>query len=228
MIGSRRGGLSKHGCIGKKQRGDDDSMLTERAHRRGGWWWTTRKVSECAGGIQPATPCCVIGADQHGTFFPFSVNGGTASGRPITCHPPKHFALVEMLRVNLRHVRHKSTSPYGRTHVSHRKPPTLPSPVVPLFPQLVVRADGSSYTHHTTSPRSTIRLTRDVTNSPLWNAAAWAGDDRLGAEEEGELTGRLARFKRKFDAADVDWSALALEGSWAEEGVVHKEKTKKK
>jgi hypothetical protein len=88
-----------------------------------------------------------------------------------------------------------SSSPYGRTHVWKRRLPVLPPPVIAHFPQLVVRADGSSFTHYTTSPRPRIELTRDVTNSPVWNAGAWA---RLQAEEEEEGTGRLGRFERRF------------------------------
>jgi len=100
-----------------------------------------------------------------------------------------------------------SSSPYGRTHVWKRRPNKLPNPVVPHFPQRVVRSDGSTFVHWTTSPRSLIKLTRDVTNNPVWNPGMWKSD---GAEEESEVTGRLGRFNRRFEGLggigqDVDW-----------------------
>jgi hypothetical protein len=98
-----------------------------------------------------------------------------------------------------------SSSPYGRTHVWKRRPKRLPNPIVPQFPQRVIRADGSSFTHWTTSPRSLIRLTRDVTNHPLWNVSALTGE---GAAEESEVAGRLGRFHRKF-VGEVDWMSEA-------------------
>lgn len=99
-----------------------------------------------------------------------------------------------------------SSSPYGRTHVWKRRPKTLPNPCVPTFPQLVVRADGATYTHHITSPRSTIRLTRDTTTHPLWNASSMGNAEG----DEGEVTGRLGRFNRRFEGlggsgGDVQW-----------------------
>ncbi|KAJ7053986.1 hypothetical protein C8F01DRAFT_1374883 [Mycena amicta] len=106
------------------------------------------------------------------------------------------------------HTRTISSSPYGRTHVWKRRKPVLPNPVVPKFPQRVVRADGSSFLHWTTSPRSLIRLTRDTTSNPIWNTAMWS--DGRGLEEESETTGRLGRFNRRFDGIggsgdNVDW-----------------------
>ena len=83
----------------------------------------------------------------------------------------------------------------------------LPNPVVPQFPQLVIRADGSSFTQWTTSPRSFMKLTRDTTNAPLWNVSALANE---GMQEESETTGRLGRFSRRFEA-DVDMDALQAE-----------------
>ena len=99
-----------------------------------------------------------------------------------------------------------SSSPYGRTHVWKRRARRLPNPVVPVFPQVLVRVDGSTVVHRTTSPRSAIRLTRDTTNNPVWNAARFVGMD----EEEDEVTGRLGRFSRRFgdfggQKADMDW-----------------------
>jgi len=100
-----------------------------------------------------------------------------------------------------------SSSPYGRTHVWKRRPKRLPNPIVPQFPQRVIRADGSSFTHWTTSPRSLIRLTRDVTNHPLWNVSALTGS---GAAEESEVAGRLGRVQRKFVVeGEVDWMSGA-------------------
>ena len=99
-----------------------------------------------------------------------------------------------------------SSSPYGRTHVWKRRPKRLPNPIVPQFPQRVIRSDGSSFTHWTTSPRPLIRLTRDVTNHPLWNVSALMGE---GAAEESEVTGRLGRFNRKFVVDEVDWMSEA-------------------
>jgi ribosomal protein L31 len=104
--------------------------------------------------------------------------------------------------------RNVSSSPYGRTHVWKRRPKRLPNPVVPQFPQRIIRADGSSFTHWTTSPRPLIRLTRDVTNHPLWNVST-LGE---GAAEESEVTGRLGRFNRKF-VEEVDWMSEAEGGS---------------
>jgi len=105
-----------------------------------------------------------------------------------------------------------SSSPYGRTHVWKRRPKRLPNPVVPQFPQRVIRADGSSFTHWTTSPRPLLRLTRDVTNHPLWNIAALRGE---GVSEESEVSGRLGRFNRKF-VEEVDWMSETM--SEAESG----------
>jgi len=83
-------------------------------------------------------------------------------------------------------------SPYGKTHVTSMKPRRLPPPVVPLFPQKVMLSDGSTFTHYTTSPRSYIRLTKDISNSPLWTLSS-----QRAAEES--LMGRVGRFKQKFE-----------------------------
>ena len=82
--------------------------------------------------------------------------------------------------------------------------------MVPVFPQRLVRVDGSTIVHWTTSPRSAIRLTRDTTNNPLWNAARFVGMD----EEEDEVTGRMGRFSRRFadlggQKSDMDWLSEA-------------------
>ncbi|KZW00505.1 hypothetical protein EXIGLDRAFT_639238, partial [Exidia glandulosa HHB12029] len=68
-----------------------------------------------------------------------------------------------------------SSSPYGRAHVWRVRKPKIPNPVVPTFVQRVVRSDGSTFLHRTTSPKSYIRLTRDVTNSPLFNNGVTKG-----------------------------------------------------
>ncbi|KAI0315215.1 hypothetical protein OF83DRAFT_373223 [Amylostereum chailletii] len=99
-----------------------------------------------------------------------------------------------------------SSSPYGRSHVWRHRPRKLPNPVVPQFPQKVIRSDGSSFIHWTTSPRSLLRLTRDVTNAPVWNISILTGE---GAQEESATTGRLGRFNRRFAQEEVDWMAEA-------------------
>ncbi|KDQ54620.1 hypothetical protein JAAARDRAFT_49224 [Jaapia argillacea MUCL 33604] len=109
-----------------------------------------------------------------------------------------------------------SSSPYGRTHVWKRRARKLPNPVVPQFPQKVIRADGSTFVHWTTSPRSLIRLARDLTNNPLWNSSLMKGESE---EEESETSGRLGRFKRRFGSPqegamdwDGDWSSVTGDG----------------
>ncbi|PFH45852.1 hypothetical protein AMATHDRAFT_100249, partial [Amanita thiersii Skay4041] len=92
--------------------------------------------------------------------------------------------------------RNVSSSPYGRTHVWRRRAPVLPNPVVPKFPQVVIRSDGTTFTHWTTSPRSRIRLTRDTTNNPVWNTRLWLSEQ--GMEDDENATGRLGRFNRRF------------------------------
>ncbi|KAI0031921.1 hypothetical protein K488DRAFT_22340, partial [Vararia minispora EC-137] len=88
-----------------------------------------------------------------------------------------------------------SSSPYGRTHVWKHRQRKLPNPLVPRFPQRVIRSDGSSFIQYITSPRSLIRLTRDVTNAPLWNVDLLASE---GSQEENASSGRLGRFTRRF------------------------------
>lgn len=102
-----------------------------------------------------------------------------------------------------------SNSPYGRTHVWRRRPPKLPNPVVPHFPQRVILADGSTFIHWTTSPRSTIKLTRDTTNNPLWNP--WL-ESSNPEDAEGASAGRLGRFRRKFE----ELGGTELEMDWVE------------
>jgi Ribosomal protein L31p, N-terminal len=102
----------------------------------------------------------------------------------------------------------------------HRRP-KLPNPIVPIFPQRVVLSDGSSFTHYTTSPRSRIRLTRDLTNNPLWNYGMSKGG--LFEDEEGS-SGRMGRFRRKFEefSSNLDW--VAEEGEVTSE-LVEEDKT---
>lgn len=107
------------------------------------------------------------------------------------------FTLSSAAVVLPKFVRPVSSSPYGRTHVWRRRRPTLPNPVVPKYPQLVIRANGTSFTHWTTSPRSRIRLTRDTTNNPVWNTHLWLRDSTM--EDEANLTGRMGRFRRRFE-----------------------------
>jgi ribosomal protein L31 len=128
------------------------------------------------------------------TFVPASLLKTTTTTIPS-------LSSATTVHVHVPFARGVSSSPYGRTHVWKRRPKRLPNPIVPQFPQRVIRADGSSFTHWTTSPRSLIRLTRDVTNHPLWNVSALAGE---GAAEESEVAGRLGRFQRRF-VGEVDW-----------------------
>ncbi|KAG8702969.1 hypothetical protein FRC09_004435 [Ceratobasidium sp. 395] len=96
--------------------------------------------------------------------------------------------------LHLTRARHSvSGSPYGRTHLISPIP-KLPNPVVPTYPQTVYLSDGSSFTHRTTAPRSVVRLTRDITNNPVWQP----GQEARAGEEE-DLSGRLGRYKRRFD-----------------------------
>lgn len=119
---------------------------------------------------------------------------------------------------------HKTAWP-SKTHL--RPAPRMPNPLPAIYPQLVILSDGSSFTSYTTAPSPAVyRLTRDVTNNPLWNLNKDGGVGRRGeGEEDG---GRLARFKRLygessaassseatakeasptaglFEAADLDW-----------------------
>ena len=70
----------------------------------------------------------------------------------------------------------------------------MPAPMPPIYPQTVVLSDGSTFTSYTTAPTpQTLRLTRDVTNNPLWAP----GTDVRGGEAGEE--GRVGRFMRRFD-----------------------------
>src|ERR1700689_1757371 len=112
--------------------------------------------------------------------------------------------------------RSHSTSPYGRSHILKRRPNKLPNPVVPQFPQRVIRSDGSTFIHWTTSPRSLFRLTRDLVNNPLWNSGSMGG--RRG--EEALVGGRVGRFNKRFEGMNggsVDWMESMDIGEGSEE-----------
>ncbi|KDN46689.1 hypothetical protein RSAG8_04069, partial [Rhizoctonia solani AG-8 WAC10335] len=105
---------------------------------------------------------------------------------------PRSRAIIRV--PNLTRLRHSvSGSPYGKSHLIPTTP-HLPNPVVPTYPQTVFLSDGSSFTHRSTTPRSVVRLTRDITNNPVWQPGLEA---RAGEEED--LSGRLGRYKRRFD-----------------------------
>lgn len=91
---------------------------------------------------------------------------------------------------------------YGKSHLTAKIPPKLPPPVVPTFRQRVSRSDGSTFVQMTTNPKTSIRLTRDLTNSPLWTEAALAG---RGSALDNDETGRVGRFRSRFG----DYSDLA-------------------
>jgi hypothetical protein len=66
-----------------------------------------------------------------------------------------------------------------------------------------------------------VKLTRDTTNNPLWNTAAWASERSL--EEEDGSTGRMGRFSRKFGGVtmpkEMSQPAASAESKGKEEGV---------
>jgi ribosomal protein L31 len=64
-----------------------------------------------------------------------------------------------------------------------------------IYPQRVVLSDGSTFTSYTTAPTpSILRLTRDVTNNPLWAP----GTEKRGLGD-GVEEGRVGRFRRRFE-----------------------------
>lgn len=75
----------------------------------------------------------------------------------------------------------------------------LPRPV-PKFSSTTILADGSSIQLATTSPRRLTRLTRDSTNHPLWNP----GQERKIGGDAGDDSGRLGRFRRRFQEAEAE------------------------
>ena len=74
----------------------------------------------------------------------------------------------------------------------------LPRPV-PKFSSTTILADGSSIQLATTSPRRLTRLTRDPTNHPLWNP----GQERKIGGDAADDSGRLGRFRRRFQEAEA-------------------------
>ena len=57
------------------------------------------------------------------------------------------------------------------------------------FPQTVILSDGSSVTLSTTTPKASIKLTKDTRNSPLWNPSL---------TKIKEASGELSRFEKRF------------------------------
>jgi hypothetical protein len=100
----------------------------------------------------------------------------------------------------------------------------LPNPVVPKYPQTVLRSDGTSFVHWTTSPKSLVRLTRDTTNNPMYNPAAAA--DR-SVEEESGTTGRLGRFSRRFEDLGSTVEELYTSGEMVAKAPPPKKEVKK-
>lgn len=100
---------------------------------------------------------------------------------------------------------HKTAWP-SKTHL--RPTPRMPNPLPAIYPQLVILSDGSSFTSYTTAPSPAVyRLTRDVTNNPLWNLNKDGGVGRRGeGEEDG---GRLARFKRLYGESSASTSSTS-------------------
>ncbi|KAH9940222.1 uncharacterized protein BXZ73DRAFT_43299 [Epithele typhae] len=146
---------------------------------------------------------------------------------------PSPFARSPHLTVAHTTIRLASTTPtYGRTHVWKRRARKLPNPFVPVFPQRLVRVDGSTIVHHTSSPRAALRLTRDTTNHPVWNALRFVGQDA----EEDEETGRLGRFSRKFaelgmgggQRPDLSWMEDAAAAGGVSAGELAREEKQKK
>lgn len=122
-----------------------------------------------------------------------------------------------------------STARMGRTH--RHVPLGLPPAAPPLFSQQVVLADGSSFTHWTTSPRSVYKLTKDLSNHPLWYP------NRVASRDLQDEFGRIGKFKSKYagfsagddDAEGAGGSAFVGElEDWMSEGAVEqKEKLQK-
>lgn len=77
----------------------------------------------------------------------------------------------------------------------------------PVFSQTIVLSDGSTFTKLSTSPRPSIRLTKDIRNAQLYNPDAGKS---LNQEENGRLAqfkGRFAGYEQDADAQDddMDW-----------------------
>ncbi|KAI6025588.1 hypothetical protein F5J12DRAFT_439911 [Pisolithus orientalis] len=102
--------------------------------------------------------------------------------------------------------------PMVGSHIHKQHPRSLPTPVVPHFPQQVMRADGSKFTYWTIYPRPHIILTQNTTNHILWNATErlCGGSAVRTQDEEDEGTGRMCRRRKRFsgDVATEQWSVL--------------------
>ncbi|BEI81202.1 hypothetical protein CcaverHIS002_0203620 [Cutaneotrichosporon cavernicola] len=104
---------------------------------------------------------------------------------------------------------------------NHLKPKmSLPNPLPALFPQKVVLSDGSTFTSYSTAPTPAIlRMTRDVTNNPLWSPST----ERRGLGD-GVEEGRVGRFRRRFEGAgqkDAQKSAFgSADLQWMSEGAL--------
>jgi hypothetical protein len=83
-------------------------------------------------------------------------------------------------------------SSLGHSHVNRPSHSLLPPASPPVFPQLVVHADGSSFTHYTTSPRSVFKMNRDATNNPAWFP------NKVSTRDGQDEYGRIAAFREKF------------------------------
>lgn len=81
----------------------------------------------------------------------------------------------------------------SKTHI--KKKASIPNPLPAIYPQRVVLSDGSTFTSYTTAPvPATLRLTRDLTNNPLWAPGTMRGGISGDTEE-----GRVGRFRRRFE-----------------------------
>lgn len=80
----------------------------------------------------------------------------------------------------------------------------------PIFTQTIVLSDGSTYSKITTSPRPSIRLTKDIRNAQLYNPDA-------GKSLNQEENGRLAQFKGRF--AGFETQSSSSSSSTGSEGV---------
>jgi ribosomal protein L31 len=110
-----------------------------------------------------------------------------------------------------------STALKGRTH--RPRPLGLPPASPPLYPQQVVLADGSSFTHWTTSPRSVYKLTKDLSNHPMWYP------NRVASRDLQDEFGRIGRFRQKYagfnDGEEGEEGGSAFVGEledWMSEG----------
>lgn len=119
--------------------------------------------------------------------------------RPITTQAMAGTSRLGRMAPRLTRPASSSSSSWpSRTHL--RKPPTIPPPLPAIYAQTVVLSDGSTFTAHTTAPTpSIIRLTRDVTNNPLWAP----GTEKRGLAD-GSEEGRVGRFRRRFEGVSMD------------------------